>query len=433
MSTTANYGLTKPGLTGNADITVIDANMDIIDGELKKHDTSMSESTNILTPITNSTANAILLNILTFTNNRKYSFKANANSTGSVTINGKALKKPDGTQIGSGGIKSVKVYDFYYDSASDSVFILAKAEGDVTAADVLAGKIYSSGDEVGAVGIMPNITTDQTAGTISQSGTTVSLLVPKGYWDGTKKLNAAATAIDADIVSGNIKSGSNICGVAGAANVVDTTISSNAAIAANIRAGYKCYSNGALITGTAPEKSATTITPGTADQTVASGTFLTGLLTILGDSDLLAANIVSGKSIFEVAGSATASSLVKKVTGTSTIQVFNNYCYIDISNCGINPNILIFSASCNYRGYYNNTDGFLYLRDGYCNYTLYGSTFTNGAGLFGHGATTDTPGCANGTLKSYPNVQLKDLKSILVNGLNESVVNGTVTWTAYQI
>lgn len=52
-------------------------------------------------------------------------------------------------------------------------------------------------------------------------------------------------------------------------------------------------------------KSTTTYTPTTSDQTIASGTYLTGVQTIKGDANLIPANIVSGKSIFGVVGSAT--------------------------------------------------------------------------------------------------------------------------------
>ena len=51
------------------------------------------------------------------------------------------------------------------------------------------------------------------------------------------------------------------------------------------------------------KKSAQTYTPTTADQTIASGQYLTGTQTIKGDSNLTADNIKSGASIFGVAGS----------------------------------------------------------------------------------------------------------------------------------
>lgn len=49
-------------------------------------------------------------------------------------------------------------------------------------------------------------------------------------------------------------------------------------------------------------KSASTITPSTSSQTIASGTYLTGTQTIKGDSNLVAGNIKSGTSIFGVTG-----------------------------------------------------------------------------------------------------------------------------------
>lgn len=49
-------------------------------------------------------------------------------------------------------------------------------------------------------------------------------------------------------------------------------------------------------------QAAQTITPGTADQTIASGRYLTGTQTIKGDGNLLAGNIKAGVSIFGVAG-----------------------------------------------------------------------------------------------------------------------------------
>ena len=56
--------------------------------------------------------------------------------------------------------------------------------------------------------------------------------------------------------------------------------------------------------GLTPEQTLdeTTITPGTENQVIPSGTFLRGDLTVLGDADLIPANIAKGKNIFGVAG-----------------------------------------------------------------------------------------------------------------------------------
>ena len=49
-------------------------------------------------------------------------------------------------------------------------------------------------------------------------------------------------------------------------------------------------------------KAAATITPGTSNQTIAAGTYLTGAQTISGDANLVGSNILSGASIFGVNG-----------------------------------------------------------------------------------------------------------------------------------
>lgn len=51
------------------------------------------------------------------------------------------------------------------------------------------------------------------------------------------------------------------------------------------------------------KKSAATYTPGTSDQSIASGQYLNGTQTIKGDSNLTAGNIRSGVKIFNVTGS----------------------------------------------------------------------------------------------------------------------------------
>lgn len=61
-------------------------------------------------------------------------------------------------------------------------------------------------------------------------------------------------------------------------------------------------------------RSSATITPGTTDQTIAAGQYLTGTQTISGDANLVAENIISGKSIFGVSGSVV---IQKYYTGTT--------------------------------------------------------------------------------------------------------------------
>lgn len=62
------------------------------------------------------------------------------------------------------------------------------------------------------------------------------------------------------------------------------------------------------------KKSSQTYTPGTSNQTIDSGQYLSGTQTIKGDSNLVGSNILSGKSIFGVSGSVVVQ---KYYTGSS--------------------------------------------------------------------------------------------------------------------
>lgn len=66
------------------------------------------------------------------------------------------------------------------------------------------------------------------------------------------------------------------------------------------------------------KKSAQTYTPGTSNQTIGSGQYLSGSQTIKGDSNLVAGNIRSGVSIFGVTGTVVAASSPNLQTKTVT-------------------------------------------------------------------------------------------------------------------
>lgn len=65
-------------------------------------------------------------------------------------------------------------------------------------------------------------------------------------------------------------------------------------------------------------QAAQTITPGTANQTIAAGRYLTGAQTIKGDANLVPANIKNGVSIFGVAGTAQGEDMAQKVINEGT-------------------------------------------------------------------------------------------------------------------
>lgn len=67
--------------------------------------------------------------------------------------------------------------------------------------------------------------------------------------------------------------------------------------------GVTAYANNTKYTGSIASKTAATYTPSTSDQTIAAGQYLSGAQTIKGDANLQGQYILSGVSIFGVAGS----------------------------------------------------------------------------------------------------------------------------------
>ena len=144
-----------------------------------------------------------------------------------VVINGVTYSNVPSVEIPKSGSGTASFYDI-----SDTT---------AAAGDVLSGKyFYTSGGSKTQGSIATKTSSDLTASTLT-------VTAPAGYYASA----ASKTLSDASLVSGNIKSGATIFGVSGATNVVDTTISSDAAAASTIISGKKAYVNGSLVTGQA--------------------------------------------------------------------------------------------------------------------------------------------------------------------------------------
>ena len=151
-----------------------------------------------------------------------------------------------------------------------------------------------------------------------------SVNIPKGYHNGTgrvsialeqktvspgtsaqvvtpssgKVLSSVTVQGNSNLEAENIKSGVEIFGVTGN-YTSDATVDEN-----KILASYTAYAKGQKITGKIPSLAIKTWTPGTTNQTISAGSYLSGDQIIAGDANLVSANIVEGKSIFGVNGTA---------------------------------------------------------------------------------------------------------------------------------
>ena len=141
--------------------------------------------------------------------------------------------------------------------------------------------------------------TTNTGSSITASGDTVT--VPAGYYASqqTKSVQSGSASGPASI------SGSSATVTPGTNTIkLSKTISVSPVVSAGYVSSGTATNATVELTASVTTKAAATITPGTSNQTIAAGTYLTGAQTIQGDADLVASNIVYGKNIFGVDGSA---------------------------------------------------------------------------------------------------------------------------------
>ena len=155
--------------------------------------------------------------------------------------------------------------------------------------------------------------TARNSSSLSASGATVT--VPAGYYasQATKSVSSGSSTAPATIsgTSASLSTGTNTI-----------TLSKTISVTPTVTAGYvssgTAGNSSVSLTASVTTLAAASYTPTTANITIASGAYLTGTQTILGDSNLVAGNIKSGVSIFGVNGSYTGSG------GTPNLQAKTN-------------------------------------------------------------------------------------------------------------
>lgn len=158
--------------------------------------------------------------------------------------------------------------------------------------------------------------TKYTGSIVSKSGTDISasgdtVTVPAGYYSSQQtKAVASGSASGPATISGtsaSVSTGTNTL-------TLSKTISVTPVVSAGYVSSGTATNSSVSLTASVTTKGATTYTPTTSNQEIASGTYLTGKQTISGDANLVAGNIKSGVSIFGVAGSLTSATVSQDST-----------------------------------------------------------------------------------------------------------------------
>ena len=216
-----------------------------------------------------------------------------------------------------------------YNESGGYYKINAVANGSVTAPSSISGSsaTVSTGTNTltltKSVSVTPNVTTAGyiSAGTAGNSSVSLTasintrsssdltangatITAPAGYY---------AKAATKSVASGSATGPTNLSGSSASISTGTNTLTltkTGVTTTPTVSAGYVSNATASTatvaLTASVTTKAAATITPGTTNQTIASGTYLTGTQTISGDADLTAANIKQGVQIFNVTGTYTS-------------------------------------------------------------------------------------------------------------------------------
>lgn len=201
--------------------------------------------------------------------------------------------------------KNVVIRDVEYNNVPE-VDIPLVGGGTAKFFDTSDATIDSNGDMLSGVTAYGADGTKYTGSIVSKSSSDLTasgatVTAPAGYYStaATKTITSGSASPAASIsaTGASVSTGTNTV-------TFSKSVSNTPVVSAGYVASGTAGNSSVSLTASVTTKGAATFTPGTSNQTIASGTYLTGTQTISGDANLVSANIVSGKSIFGVSGSA---------------------------------------------------------------------------------------------------------------------------------
>ncbi|WP_407308540.1 hypothetical protein [Desulfosporosinus sp. SB140] len=288
MSTlTTNLNLVKPALTDNADITVINTNMDLIDAAIATKETPIGAQAKANTAETNSKGytDTKIAALVAAAPGALDTLKELSDALGddpnfATTMTNLIASKADQTTVTAHLADNVNHVPYSAATGAANTYIVALNPAPTSYVDGIAVAIKINVNSTGAStlnvnGLGAKTILDSLGNAITSGGLKAGIIYSMRY----------------NSTTGNFI----VQGKGGGGN----------ATAAQLLNGATATVDIGQITGTMPSKSAQTYTPGTAAQTIAAGEYLSGAQTIAGDANLVTSNIKKGISIFGVSGKST--------------------------------------------------------------------------------------------------------------------------------